>query len=1231
MLKHGIIIACLVFTVSAGVDDASAAETLSWEPGNGFRHASVKVRPGKAIGFSALSPEETGIRFTNALPIRLILENNNFMNGSGVAAGDFDGDGLCDLYFCAIAGTNALYRNLGGWRFEDVTAVAGVGLAQLPSTGAIFSDIDGDDDLDLLAATLGNGVHSFVNDGNGRFRETTKDAGLLTQAGSMSLAMSDVDGDGDLDLYVANYGAIPIMRSGGRADMKLVNGQWIVTGPYADRLRFVDGRLVELGEPDVLYLNDGHGHFRAVPWNSESFLDEDGKPMPAPWDFGLTVQMRDINGDGSPDIYVCNDFQTPDRIWLNDGLGRFRALPRLAMRKQSYSSMGVDFADIDRDGFMDFGVVEMLNREHAGRMRQVVSMQVTAPIPGRIDNRPDVLRNTLYRNRGDGTYAEIANFSDVTASGWSWQPVFLDVDLDGYEDLLIGTGMAFDLLDRDALQRIGSLGKQTPEQSRTNLLLYPPLNSANRAYRNRGNVRFEDASAAWRFDSRRISQGIALADLDNDGDLDVVINCLNSTPLLYRNETLAPRAAVRLKGLKPNPHGIGAMIRVLGGPVPVQMQEILSGGRYLSGDDSLRVFAAGSVTNDLTIEVRWRSGRNSVVRGAKANRLYLVEEPDAPGSQVTPLKTVSPRPEKALFKDVTHLLEHVHHEELFDDYTRQPLLMKQLSQLGPGVAWIDLDGDGKDELVVGTGRSGTVEVFRRDKSNRFEKVTTDTVWHAPDDVTGFTVWFSAEGKPALLAGVANYESGPTNAPPLIRVWIEASSNRLQVATAGEVPPFGPSVGPLAAADIDGDGDLDLFVGGRVIAGDYPRAPSSKVFRRENGKLVADVENNRALENVGLVSGAVWSDLDLDGYAELVLACEWGPVRIFKNERGRLRDATTALGLAKYTGWWNGVATGDFDEDGRLDIVAGNWGLNTGYQASDDQPLRLHYGKLGEKGPGHLIEAYYASDLKAVAPRRTLNALSQAFPMLSERFLTHQAFSVATIRDLLGSLPAQFQEVTATTLATTLFLNRETNFVAVSLPMEAQLAPAFAINVADFDGDGHEDVFLSQNFFGMRPEWERLDAGRGLWLKGDGKGNLTAIPGHESGVTVYGEQRGAAVGDFNDDGRTDLVVTQNGAPTRLYENIGARPGLRVRIKGPPGNPVGIGAILQFESDSRRGPVHEVHAGSGYWSQDSAVQVIGNPDQVRRVRVRWPGGNSTIGTVPSGSRELHVDASRVIRAF
>jgi hypothetical protein len=1220
----------------------------AWQRGPGFRFMEIQANPGnrgstptatpQTAGFTDMSTARAGITFSNTLPTRLMTENYNLMNGSGVAAGDFDGDGWCDLYFCAINGTNALYRNRGNWQFEDVTATAGLRMAGLHSTGAILSDIDGDGDLDLLVATLGSGVHSFANEGNGRFRETTGEAGLVSATGSMSLAMADVDGDGDLDLYVANYGALSIFRAGGQAEVKQVNGQWVVTGPYASRLRMVDGRLEEVGEPDVLYLNDGQGHFRAVPWNSEFFLDEDGRPMPEPWDYGLSVQFRDINGDGFPDIYVCNDFQTVDRVWINDGRGHFRALPRLAMRKQSYSSMGVDFADVDRDGVFDFFVTEMMSRDPALRMRQVSSMQPAVPIPGRIDNRPEVVRNTFFHGRGDGTYAELANFSGVAASDWSWAPVFLDVDLDGYEDLLVGNGAAFDVQDRDTIQRIRFLGKQTPEQSRTNLLMYSPFLSPNAAFRNQRGLTFEEVSTAWRFDSRRISHGIALADLDNDGDLDMAINCLNDRPLLYRNDASAPRLSVRLQGAKPNRQGIGGLIRVFGGPVPVQMQEILGGGRYVSGDDAVRVFAAGNATNDLTIEVLWRSGRTSVVRNARANRIYVIEEEAASAATTLPRSIPTPATGetnsnfgKPLFQDVSQRLGHVHREELFNDYVRQPLLMKHLSQLGPGVAWFDLNGDGVDELILGASRGGALEVFRKDEQGGFIPVRFKNPQPAPDDLSGLAAWTSSDGQRALLVGIANYEVTTNKTPSVLRCSVaDASPTPLQIDAMADIASSPSSTGPLAVADIDGDGDLDLFVGGRLIPGGYPQAASSRIFRQENGKLAPDEINNRLLEKMGLVSGAVWSDLDRDGFPELVLACEWGPIRIFKNARGHLKawDAPVTLvsqpsTLNHLTGWWSGVATGDLDGDGQLDIIATNWGLNDAYQASPEHPLPLYFGNLAGRGVVDLIEAYYSPELKAEVPRRSLNALGQAFPSLAEHYPTHRAFSTATLPDLLGLLPYRPEKVAVTTLASMVFLNRGTNFIAAPLPPEAQFSPAFAVNVADADGDGREDIFLSQNFFAVRPEWVRLDGGRSLWLRGDGKGAMTPLPGLESGVAVYGEQRGAALGDFNDDGRVDLVVTQNGAATCLFENVGARPGLRVRFKGPVGNPLGIGAIARLQFGERFGAAREVHGGSGYWSQDSVVPVLGCPEAPTHLQVLWPGGKTVVSPIPAGSREVVVD--------
>jgi hypothetical protein len=1202
-------------------EPAAGGGALVWHQGPGYRFSELVVPANGPAGFVRMDPRETGITFSNTLAFRAAMENHNLINGSGVAAGDFDGDGWCDLYFCAIDGTNALYRNLGGWRFENVTASAGVGCPGLRSTGAVFADVNGDGRLDLLVATLGSGVHCFINEGGGHFRERTVEAGLASETGSTSLALADVNGDGSLDLYVANYGAKSLFRAGGSMIVtRGTNGQWVVVGPNADRLRFVNGQIQELGEAGALYLNDGRGHFRPVPWNSEYFLDEDGKPMPAPLDFALTVQMRDLNGDGFPDIYICNDFAAPDRVWLNDGTGHFRALPRLAMRKQSFSSMGVDFADIDRDGFLDFITTEMMPREHTRRMRELVAVKPRAPTPGRMEDRPDVARNALFHNRGDGTYAEIAYYSGVAASDWSWQPVFLDVDLDGYEDLIIGNGMWFDVQDRDTQNRIHSLGRQSLEQSRTNLALYPAYSTAIAAYRNRHDLTFEDMSRAWGFGGAGISQGIALADLGHDGGLDVVINCLNSSPMIYRNRGSAPRLAVRLRGQGPNGQGIGAKVRVLGGPVPAQMQEILCGGRYLSSDEPMRVFAAGGLTNDLRIEVLWRSGRKSLVPHARANRVYEISEAGAAAPAPPPPAAPATRP---LFRDITPQLGHIHHEELFVDYARQPLLMKQFSQLGPGAAWLDLDNDGHDELILGSGKGGALRVYRRNPAGQFVELAAGKPAPLADDVCGLAAWATEDGRRSILAALANYESEPPVSNALLSCSLEGASNQVAVAALAGVPAWQDSPGPIAVADIDGDGKLEVFVGGRLRRGAYPQASTSRIYRQEKGRLIPDSRNEKVLEGVGLVSGAVWSDLDGDGFPELILACEWGPIRVFKNERGRLREATAELGLASFTGWWNGVTTADLDEDGRLDIIAGNWGLNDAYQASPDHPLRLYYGDLTGSGTIDLIEAYYAPEMGAEVPRRALTALSRAIPPLAAWFPTHQAFGKATMGQILDLLPAKPQVAEVRTLQSMLFLNRGGSFVAVPLPAEAQWSPVFAVNAADVDGDGHEDVFLSQNFFAVRPEWGRLDAGRGLWLRGDGKGGLTPIPGQESGIAVYGEQRGAALGDFNEDGRIDLVVTQNGAATRLYENVGARPGLRVRLSGPPGNPFGIGGIIRLQFGSRLGPAREVHAGSGYWSQDSPVQVLGCPEPATAIHVLWPGGRKTHGAVPPGSRDIAVD--------
>jgi len=487
----------------------------------------------------------------------------------------------------------------------------------------------------------------------------------------------------------------------------------------------------------------------------------------------------------------------------------------------------------------------------------------------------------------------------------------------------------------------------------------------------------------------------------------------------------------------------------------------------------------------------------------------------------------------------------------------------------------------------------------------------------PGDLTTVLGWSGT-----VIAGVSSYELGSTR-----QALGTSSVVRYSLAT-GAITPLVPgdsaSVGPLALADYDGDGDLDLFVGARIVPGAYPLSPSSRLYQNDNGRFVLDAANSALLRGLGMVSAASFADMNGDGSPDLVVAIEWGTIKIFFSKGGRFQPAAALPGLTELYSRWNGLATGDLDGDGRLDIVATSWGRNTEYQASAARPLLLYFGFFGQRGRPDVVLAQEDARIGTVAPLVSYDRLALGLPGMTSRLPTFGAYADASMDQVLGPLARRAVRFGATTLDHVVLLNRGDRFEVQPLPAEAQEAPAFYAGIADFDGDGKEDVFLSQNFFATDVATPRYDAGRSLLLRGDGTGRLEAVPGQRSGLIAYGEQRGAAYADFDRDGRLDLAVSQNGDSTRLFHNVGAQPGLRVRLVGPAGNPSAIGAQLRLRYGERNGPVREVQAGSGYWSENGAVQVLGRSADPTALWIRWPGGGGREQVAPlaAGQRDITV---------
>ena len=1166
-------------------------------------------------GFKRLESSLTNINFNNLLNNDRSIRNRNLLSGSGVAAGDIDNDGLCDLYFCGLENGNKLYRNLGGWKFSDITGISKVSCLGQDSTAAAFADIDGDGDLDLLVNSLGGGTRLFRNDNNLQFTETTNKSGLKSNAGSMSMTLADIENDGDLDIYVTNFHPTTIKDSPNtRIRVRMVNDKprvisvnGVSTSNPNLKGRFEISKnrnVLEYGEDDFLFINDGNGLFKKADYTDRFFDESGGKLSKTPKDWGLAARFCDINQDGYQDLYVCNDLFTPDRIWINDRQGRFKALPKLALRNTSTFSMGVDFADFDRDGDFDFFVVDMLSRSHAMRHLQVSELISSNENQSILLSRPQFSRNTLQMNRGDNTFEEIARYSNVEASEWSWGPIFVDVDFDGYEDILVTNGQLRDFQNADMAAVIDREKKEKGlSQSKVMNLLskFPDLRTANVAFRNNKNGTFSDYSSQWGFDQAGISQGMALADLDNDGDMDVIMNNLFEIAGVYENQSPNSRIRIQLKGIK-NINGVGARI-VLTQNGLVQTQEIICAGRYLSSDQSIRTFGIQNKVSDISIF--WPSGAVQSVNGIEPNCSYTFKEPS-----IVESRDFGENKTQTLFEDISNILSHNHLDRPYEDFQRQLLIPIKYSQSGPGISWIDINSDGFDDLIISNGAGGKLSAYHIKEGGVIESVKSSMLRKTNWDQTMILPTFSDNGLPSLIVGVSNYESGSTQLPSA--AFYDFPKQKTSAIRAG----INGSTGPMCQADIDGDGVLEVFVGGQIIPAQYPAPADSALVKFEN-------RNSKVLykwDKLGMVQSAVFSDVYGNEKPELIITQHWGSLRVFTwaDNNWNPIEITDQLGLSKLTGWWNGVATGDFNNDGLIDIVATNWGLNWRSKPTLNKPNRIYFGDLYGDGSTAAIEASLIEN--EWKPDRRLNILSAALPAIRENVLTFEELGRSNVRNAFGSNIENLEFLDVVEFRSGVFIN---NFNApmefIPLPDKAQLTVSFGVVVEDFDGDAFQDVFISQNFFATNPEYSRCDSGRGLLLKGNGKGEFSAIDSSKSGIKIYGEQRACATSDFNQDGRIDLVVGQNSETTKLFQNSNGKPGIRVRLKGSMKNPYSIGAKI---ISTKPKFLKEIQSGSGYWSNNSSIVIFPKGDRDNILRVTWPNSKNVEYKIPVGSKSLEL---------
>jgi hypothetical protein len=1055
--------------------------------------------------FELLPPDRTGVTFTNRLPDDTAFNIINYMyyyDGGGVAVGDINNDGLPDLYLTSNVGPNHLYLNKGDYRFEDITARAGVADSEGWKTGVTMADVNGDGYVDIYVSGVdyrtmhGHNV-LYINNGDGTFTDRTKEYGLDYAGFSTQALFFDYDGDGDLDMYLLTHSAHPERAAAAH-------------GTHRSRLP---------GVGDRLYRNEG-GHFVDV---SERAGIYGGAVR-----YGLGVVASDLDGDGCPDLYVANDFQEDDFLYYNNCDGTFTESIATSVGHTSHAAMGVDAADVNNDGRPDIMVLDMLPDQERilktsanAESFDVYNMKLAAGY------HPQYARNTLQLNRGRRRFSEIGYLAGVYATDWSWAPLFADLDNDGYKDLFVTNGIYRRPNDLDYLAYVSnpavqaSLRTGTPGLSSALIRRMPQVPIASFAFHNNGDLTFTNKAAAWGLAQPGFSTGAAYVDLNNSGALDLVVNRIGAPAAIYRNRarelTGNHYLQLVLRGSGANTAGIGAKVIVKQGGTVQMLEQFPTRGFQSSVDPRLH-FGLGAATQVDSLIVIWPDRRRQVLTDVAVDRTLTLSQEDATGRSPG-LRSGSvghpatPPPPVPSFTDVTDRLgiDFKHQENAFFDYHREPLIPHLLSTEGPALAIGDVDGDGRDDIYVGGAKWQAGRLYLQQPDGRF-RASPQRAFQADslsEDVDAAFFDANGDGHPDLYVVSGGNEFEGDDAPLQDRLYVNDGHGHFHRDSLA-LPRMAESGSCVVPGDFNGDGHMDLFVGRRAVARRYGLAPRSYLLENDGTGHFRDVTLEKApgLAQVGMVTAAAWIDYDHDGKLDLIVVGEWMPITVFHQEGGRFVDRTAEAGLAGTEGWWSSVTVADVNGDGRPDLVLGNLGRNSYLQASPAEPARLYVDDFGHNGGGTLeqiLTVYKHGVSYPIAGRDELLAL---IPSLRARYPTYASFGAARVEDIFTSAELRHATVReARVFASSVALNNGNGtFTLRPLPAEAQFAPIRAALVADFDGDGRPDLLVGGNLYGVPPVLGRYDASYGLLLSGTGDGGFQAVDMARSNVMIEGQVR-----------------------------------------------------------------------------------------------------------------------------